>query len=181
MRELAHTVKVLESRHGSLIDHGSFNGSHCGSIGDIDAAINDFLDNNSVTSSGSNCSFLNMTVTFDGGIAASDFSNGPALDCGYGQENTCIDTIVITFDAGNSIYNSIRHRRSSIGSLDTSHCDEDENENVTLDGGYSNTDYFKRPSMDFGNASENIQAAHTGHTGHTGHHHLICHIQNNYF
>jgi len=27
MRELMKTVKVLESRHGSYIDHGSFDGS----------------------------------------------------------------------------------------------------------------------------------------------------------
>jgi hypothetical protein len=154
MRELAHTVRVLESRHGSLIDHGSFDGgSRRGSMADIDSAINDFLDDASVISSGSTRSFLNITVIFDGGFSSTDFSNGPAVDCGYGQDD-CINTVVINFDAGNSIYNSMKRRRSSIGSIDSSLSEEDE-EDITLDGGYSNTNYTKRPSMDCGNATEN--------------------------
>jgi hypothetical protein len=191
MRELAQTVRVLESRHGSLIDHGSFDGSRCGSIADIDAAISDFLDGASVTSSGSTRSFLNITVVFDGGFSSTDFSSGPSVDCGYGQDDA-INTVVINFDAGNSIYNSMRHRRSSIGSIDSSISEEDEEE-ITLDGGFSNTNYTKRPSMDCGNAGENEtdtrdlcenprHLGYHGDTGHTGHNHIISFpIQNNYF
>ena len=184
MRDLMKTVKVLESRHGSLADCGSFDGSRRGSMADIDAAINDFLDGASVTSSGSTRSFLNITVIFDGGVATSDFSSGPALDCGYGQDD-CINTIVINFDAGNSIYNAMKRRRSSMGSIDSSISEEDEEE-ITLDGGYSNTNYTKRPSMDCGNASEN-EVGITGfcgnptHTGNTGHNGFSLSIQNNYF
>ena len=179
MRELAQTVRVLESRHGSLIDHGSFDGSRRGSIADIDAAISDFLDGASVTSSGSTRSFLNITVVFDGGFSSTDFSNGPAVDCGYGQDD-CINTVVINFDAGNSIYNAMRRRRSSMGSIDSSLSEEDE-EDITLDGGYSNTNYTTRPSMDCGNAAEN-DVANTGPCeppANTGKFSLP--IQNNYF
>jgi hypothetical protein len=124
---------------------------------------------------------LNITVIFDGGFSNTDFSSGPSVDCGYGQED-CINTVVINFDAGNSIYNSMRHRRSSI---DSSLSEEDEEE-ITLDGGYSNTNYTKRPSMDCGNASEN-EPGNTGfcgnprHSGNTGPHGFSLPIQNNYF
>lgn len=187
MRELTKTVKVLESRHGSIVDHGSFDGgSTCGSLADIDAAINDFLEDNSICSSGSSRSYLNITVTFDGGVASSDFSSGPALDCGYGQEDS-INTVVITFDAGNSIYSSMRHRRSSMSSIDPSVCDDDEEE-IILDGGYSNTNYTKKPSMDCGNAGENEiisplsdTICHNPHTTNTDVSNFTLSIQNNYF
>ena len=115
---------------------------------------------------------------------ATDFANGPSVDCGYGQEDN-ITTIIINFDAGNSIYNSMKRRRSSIGSIDSCLSEEDEEE-ITLDGGYSNTNYIKRPSMDCGNASENevgstgssCNAIDTAPTGQIG---FSLPIQNNYF
>ena len=167
MRDLMKTVKILESRHGSFIDHGSFDDSCRGSLGDIDAAVNDFLDGVSISSSGSSRSFLNITVVFDGGLANSDFSKGPGLDCGLGQDEH-INTIVITFDAGNSICDNIRRRRSSMGSIDS--CLSEEDDDIILDGGYSNTNYSKKPSMDCGNAGDNedLHRCHTGANGTTG-------------
>ena len=196
MRKLAYKVHVLESRHGALLDCGTYDGSSSCSISDIDAAINDFLDCGSITSSGSTRSYLDITVTFDGGMATSDYSNGPAIDCGYGQDIP-INTIVIVFNAGNSM----KHRGSSATTLTTSLC-EDEEEYI-LDGGGSNANCSNRPSMDCGNAGENFEdigdtgdtghtghtchichtcySAHTSHTCHTGNTNFICHVQNNYF
>jgi hypothetical protein len=144
-------------------------------------------------------------------MAMSDYTNGPAIDCGYGQDIP-VNTIVIVFNAGNSM----NHRKSSLTTLTTSEC-EDEEEYI-LDGGGSNANCSNRPSMDCGNAAENFEdightghtchtghtghTCHTGHTGHTGHtchacyightchachtghtghNNFICHVQNNYF
>ena len=76
----------------------------------------------------------------------------------------------------------MKRRRSSIGSIDS--CVSEEDEEITLDGGYSNTNYTKRPSMDCGNATENetssTYCSNTGHIGLTGHTFSLP-IQNNYF
>ena len=165
--ELMKKVNILESRKCTLIEHCSFDESECGSFSDIDTAINDCMDDISLTGSDCSRSFFNVTVTFDCGFATTDYSNGPSVDCGYGKN--IVQTVVIRFDAGNSGSDMNSNRSSFI---------EEEGE-IILDGGNSIINYDNMPSINCGTALDN-QTGNTGNTGNTGHIHFPWSINNNY-
>jgi hypothetical protein len=120
------------------------------------------MDGISLTGSDCSRSFFNVTVTFDCGFASTDFSNGPSVDCGYGKN--LVQTVVIRFDAG-----------SSIGSdINSNSCLNEEQENEYIfDGGTSNTNYYRMPSINCGTAIDNIvhttNIGNIDYTSHTGH------------
>jgi hypothetical protein len=132
VRELMDKVKLLDSRYCMLV-----NSNDCSFDGTLSTHASLLF------------SYLNVMLIFDCGDSNTDFSLGPALDCGEYFENYVGD-ILLAFDAGDAeIYDTFNI-------VEETECDVDLRHMIFLDGGTSVEFYNGEAVIDCGNSSNYI-------------------------